>query len=74
MRFVSKSRLTLGGNQVFIVDSGLTHQSALTAFFNTFCGSMRVQFVDTEPATFVAAADRVGLGRAVVGLDPPSPA
>jgi hypothetical protein len=54
VRLASRTRLSFAGNQVFIVDSNLARQPALTAFFTTFCGSARVQCLDADPVAFVA--------------------
>jgi hypothetical protein len=54
VRLASRTRLSFAGNQVFIVDSDLARQPALTAFFTTFCGSARVQCLDADPVAFIA--------------------
>ena len=54
VRMASTNRLSLGNKQFFIVDSELSEDSALAAFFRTYCNPTCIQLVDQDPRSFVA--------------------
>ncbi len=54
LRMASTNRLSLGNKQFFIVDSELSNDSELAAFFRTYCNPTCIQVVDQDPRRFVA--------------------
>jgi len=53
VRMASTNRLSLGNKQFFIVDSELSKDSALAAFFRTYCNPTCIQVVEQDPRSFV---------------------
>ncbi|MCP5231501.1 MAG: toll/interleukin-1 receptor domain-containing protein [Zoogloeaceae bacterium] len=52
LRMASNARLSMSAKQFFIVGSGIAGQPALTEFFRTYCGTTRVQVLETDAAAF----------------------
>jgi len=54
VRMASNTRLSLAAKQFFIVGTGISSCPSLAEFFRTYCGTTRVQILETDPAAFVA--------------------
>lgn len=54
VRMASSTRLSLASKQFFIVGNSSSREPLLSEFFQTYCGSTRVQMCEMDPAEFVA--------------------